>query len=148
MDSRSHLLLTRLYYRGKCKRRPSGSLTFTLRHLSLWKSIIVWLISIRKSEMTCRLSTVSWRPWASQSPQLTSSVRSPQACHSWTDHWRRALRRKWGSLFVVNQKYISEVKVWHVCSVLTTLCQKSSLPETKSWWTFQVFRAWLWCLAT
>lgn len=48
MDSRSHLLLTRLYYKRKCKRRPSGSLTFTLHHLSLWKSIMVWLISIRK----------------------------------------------------------------------------------------------------
>lgn len=148
MDSRSHLLLTRLYYKRKCKRHPSGSLTFTLRHLSLWKSIMVWLISIRKSEMSCRLSTVSWCPWTSQSPQLTSSVPCPQACHSWTDHWRRPLRRKWGSLFVANQKYISAVKVWRVRSVLITLCQKCSLHETKSWRTFQVFRAWLWCLMT
>lgn len=55
MDSRSHWLDTF----GLEQKSPSGSLTFTLCHLSCGKSIIAWLISIRKREMTCRLSTES-----------------------------------------------------------------------------------------
>lgn len=135
----------------KMQEKPSSSLTFTICRLSLRKSIVALLISIRKSELTLRLSIeCRANPGPASDLQLIflgSSLSQHITVEQIAEE--KPLKRKWGSLLALflTKSAFHRVKVW----VTHTLCvnhtyniRTSVLYETEPLQSCRMFRMWLW----